>query len=67
MLFMLLASFPILSMIGLLLLIPLGPYVSEHAAFQNLHVVRPDHHLRLVFRVYKAWIKTDGKLGKKDL
>ena len=68
MLIVLMASFPILSMSGLLLLIPLGPYCAEHTAFQNLHVVRPDHHLRLCFKVYKAWLGTsNGKLDGKDL
>ena len=63
----LLACYPLLSMLGLALVIPLGPYCAEHAAFQHLNVLRPDHHLRLCYKVYKAWIATDGKLSKKDL
>ena len=67
MLLVLTMSFPLLSMLGLLLLIPLGPYVTEHAAFQNLHVLRPDHHLRLCVKVYTAWTAANGKMSKKDL
>ena len=63
----LMACFPILAMLGLLCLLPLGPYVGEHAAFQGLHVLRPDHYARLVTRVYSAWFASDGKLSKKDL
>ena len=63
-----LVSFPFLSILGLALVIPIGPYVSEHAAFQDLHVIRPDHHLRLCAKVYGAWAaSSDGKLSKKDL
>ena len=63
----LLACYPLLAMLGLALVIPLGPYCSEHAAFQDLSVIRPDHHLRLCLKVYSAWMATDGKLSKKDL
>ena len=66
-LFGMMASFPILAMIALLLLLPLGPYVGDHAAFQSLHVLRPDHYARLVTRVYGAWTASHGKLSKKDL
>ena len=66
-LFGMMASFPILAMIALLLLLPLGPYVGDHAAFQSLHVIRPDHYARLVTRVYGAWTASHGKLSKKDL
>ena len=62
-----LASFPLLTILGLALVIPLGPYVFDHAAFQSMHVVRPDHFLRVVFHVYKTWIANDGKLKAKDL
>ena len=67
MLLICLMSFPILTMIGLALVIPLGPYVFDHAAFQSMHVVRPDHFLKVVFKVYSAWIANDGKLKAKDL
>ena len=63
----LMALFPVLAIVGLALVIPLGPYVVEHAAFQNLHVIRPDHHLRLCGKVYSAWYATNGKLASKDL
>ena len=63
-----LACFPVVTMLGLLMIIPLGPYVTEHAAFQNLSVARPDHYLRLCTKVYKAWGTTgNGKLASKDL
>ena len=62
-----LACFPLLSILGLALTIPLGPYVADHAAFQNLSVIRPDHHLRLCAKVYRAWIASNGKLASKDL
>ena len=67
MLFAMLASFPLLSMLGLLLVIPLGPYCADHAAFQNLNVIRPDHHVRLMVKVYRAWTQANGKLAGKDL
>ena len=65
----LVACFPILSFLGLFLVIPLGPYVADHAPFTNLNVARPDHYVRLLSTVYKAWAASeDGKLKiGKDL
>ena len=41
---------------------------SDHAPFQSLDVARPDHYMRLFFRVYKAWMgASGGKLKAKDL
>ena len=64
---LLMALFPLLSALGLALVIPLGPYVFTHAAFQDLHVIRPDHHCRLMIKVYRAWSAANGKLASKDL
>ena len=63
----LLACFPIFSMLGLLLVLPLGPYCADHAAFQNLRIIRPDHYVRLCVKVYTAWTVGNGKLASKDL
>jgi len=30
-------------------------------------MLRPDHYLTLVWRVYARWIEADGKLAAKDL
>ncbi|KAL3895235.1 MAG: hypothetical protein SGPRY_013567, partial [Prymnesium sp.] len=50
------------------MLIPLGVYLSDYAAFQRLNVVRPDHFVRLLIQVYSVWITSpNGKLSSKDL
>lgn len=50
------------------LLIPLGVYIFDHAAFQSLNVLRPDHYLTVVARVWRTWSGAkNGKLNGKDL
>jgi hypothetical protein len=63
----LLALFPLLTILGLLLCIPLFVYVADYAAFQALRPWRPDHYARLIHHVYAAWIGSGGKLKSKDL
>ena len=61
-------TFPFFGIMGIVLVLPLGVYVTDHAAFQNLNVLRPDHYMRLLVRVYKALIADgDGKLKGKNL
>ena len=67
MLIALIACYPLLAILGLFMIIPIGPYVSEHAAFQNLDIARPDHYVRALMKVYSAWFQAKGKLSKKDL
>ena len=62
-----LISLPLGTATALAMLIPLGVYLSEYAAFQNLNVWRPDHYARLVYKVHKAWISSNGKLSSKEL
>jgi hypothetical protein len=40
------------------LVIPLGVYVFDHSAFQSLNVLRPDHFVRMVANVWRAWAPT---------
>ena len=62
------ACYPLLTVVGLILVIPLGVYVTDHAPFQSLNLMRPDHYARLVLRVHKAWLgASDGKLQAKEL
>ena len=60
-------SFPILGAGSLGLVIPLAVYVADHAAFNDLHVIRPDHFGKLLSRVYRSWAATNGKMATKDL
>jgi hypothetical protein len=66
---MMIALYPILTILGMILIIPLAIYVSDHTPFQGLNVLRPDHYSRLLFMVYRAWSQSGtGKLNiKKDL
>ena len=65
---LLLLLFPLSAIALLLLLVPLLMYVVDHAAFSSLAMPRPDHYLRLLCRVYTAWLSAeDGKLKEKDL
>ena len=67
-LLLVLLSLPLGTAATLALLIPLGIYVSDYAAFQNLNVIRPDHFGRLVVKVYRAWLTSEnGKLSAKEL
>ena len=60
--------FPVFTAIGLFLTIPLFVYVTDHAAFSNLHVINPVHYGRLLVRVYRSWLRADGgKLSSKEL
>ena len=64
----LIAQFPLFTILGLFLLIPLGPYIAEHEAFQSLNPLFPHHYLKLCQRVYSAWGRASGgKLAGKDL
>ena len=64
----LVAMYPLLSVAGLGLVIPLLVYVGDHAPFQSLDVLRPDHYAKLLVRVYRAWASSKGgKLKGKDL
>lgn len=61
-------QFPLLTMLGLVLVIPLGPYITEHEAFQSLNPLLPHHYATLCYRVYSAWSRaSNGKLAGKDL
>ena len=60
-------SLPLGTAIAIALVIPLGVYLTDYAAFQNLNVIRPDHYARLVFKVHKAWISSNGKLSSKEI
>ena len=63
------ALYPILTLLGMLLIIPLGIYATDHSPFQKLNVLRPDHYVRLAVMVYRAWGQSgNGKLNvNKDL
>ena len=64
----LVVQFPLLSILGMALVLPLGPYVTEHEAFQNLNPLLPHHYVKLVTKVYSAWSNASGgKLAGKDL
>ena len=63
----LIALYPLLTIIGLVLCVPLFVYVGDFAAFQSLRPWRPHHYVRLVRHVYAAWIGSGGKLKSKDL
>eukprot|EP00325_Prymnesiales_sp_UTEX-LB-985_P003163 CAMPEP_0174697972 /NCGR_PEP_ID=MMETSP1094-20130205/3689_1 /TAXON_ID=156173 /ORGANISM="Chrysochromulina brevifilum, Strain UTEX LB 985" /LENGTH=132 /DNA_ID=CAMNT_0015895061 /DNA_START=11 /DNA_END=409 /DNA_ORIENTATION=+ len=68
MLIALTACYPCLAVSWLMLVIPLLMYASDHAAFQSLHVLRPDHYMRLLSKVYTAWAAApNGKLKVKDM
>ena len=54
-------------MAAIFLLIPLFIYITDHAAFTTLSMLRPDHYGKLVWRVYAGWIASGGKLASKDL
>ena len=61
-------QFPLLTMLGLVLVVPLGPYITEHEAFQSLNPLLPHHYATICFRVYSAWSRASGgKLASKDL
>ena len=60
--------YPLLTILGMVLVIPLAMYVTDHAPFQSLNVLRPDHFIQLVVQVYRAWLSSaGGKLKPKDL
>ena len=64
----LMMCYPLLAMLGLGLVLPLCVYVSDHAPFQSLQILRPDHYFQLVWRVYRTWLGADGgKLKAKEL
>jgi hypothetical protein len=60
-------GFPLSAMAAIFLLIPLFIYITDHAAFTTLSMLRPDHYGKLVWRVYAGWIAAGGKLASKDL
>tara|TARA_B110000046_G_C12610612_1_gene240658 strand:- start:1 stop:159 length:159 start_codon:yes stop_codon:yes gene_type:complete len=52
----------------MVLIIPTFIYVTDHAPFQSLSILRPDHYFKIVVKVYKAWASSaGGKLKMKDL
>ena len=60
--------YPLLTILGMVLIIPLVMYVTDHAPFQSLNMLRPDHFIQLVVQVYRAWLSSaGGKLKPKDL
>ena len=59
--------FPILAATAMGILIPVAVYVGDHAAFNDLHIARPDHLATLLVRVYRSWAASNGKLASKDL
>ena len=64
----LIAIFPLTAILTIVMILPLGVYVTDYAAFQNLSPVRPDHYIKVCFKVYRAWFAGgDGKLKAKDL
>ena len=65
---LLLSLYPVLSLLGLLLVIPLLVYMTDYAPFQSLRLWKPNHYARLVRLVYSAWLKAPGgKLEAKEL
>ena len=67
-LFFLILMYPLLSILGMGLIISLIMYCTDHAPFQSIHVLRPDHFMRLQTMVYRAWFNSaGGKLKPKDL
>jgi len=64
----LILAYPLLSVLGMALVIPLLIYVNDHAAFNGLNLLQPSHFGLLLKRVYGTWLSTtDGKLNGKDL
>lgn len=62
------ACYPLLTLLALALVLPCAVYVTDHAPFQSLCVLRPGHYAQVLRRVYSAWFGTgDGKLKTKDL
>ena len=61
-------SYPLSGIIALILLIPIGVYVLDHAPYQSLVLPRPDHYAILVSRVFRSWMGAgNGKLAAKDM
>lgn len=58
---------PLSAGLMLFLLIPLFIYVGNYSALQAFALPRPDHYVRLLIRVYSAWMSEGGKLKDKDL
>lgn len=58
-----------LTAIGMIaLVVPVGIYIFDHAPFQSLFILRPDHYTQLLYRVFFAWSKAkNGKLASKEL
>ena len=64
----LIALYPILSVIGLLLVIPLLMYITDHSPFQRLNLLNPFHFAKLLKMVYTAWSQAEnGKMKSKDM
>ena len=56
---------PILGMMAMVCIMPIAYYVTEHDTFKDLHIIRPDHLMRLIYRVHKSLYRTSGKLATK--
>ena len=64
----LIALYPLVTIVTLTLVIPLLIFCADHTPFQSLNPARPDQFLRIVVRVYSAWISNPGgKLKVKDM
>jgi len=60
--------FPLSALVAILLVLPLLVFITDHAPYQNLTPIRPDHYWRLFYRVYAAWLgSAEGKLKEKDM
>ena len=62
------ATYPVVAFVAMLLIIPVLIYATDHAPFQSLNLLRPDHFARLLFKVYSSWAgSANGKLKAKDM
>ena len=64
----LIALYPVLTIGGMLLGIPLMIYISDYTAFQALNLMKPQHVSMLYYRIYSTWAGApNGKMNGKDL
>ena len=58
--------YPLLTIAGMMLVIPLIMYMTDHAPFQSLNL--PKEYWTLLTRIYTTWAQsTNGKMKVKDM
>ncbi|EIE26703.1 hypothetical protein COCSUDRAFT_32248 [Coccomyxa subellipsoidea C-169] len=59
--------FPLLGAGSVLLIIPLGVYLTNQGDFPDVNPIIPSHYFRLARRCFVAMVENDGKVSGKDL